>query len=289
MCALSDKTGIPQHRIADIVGDGIGIFYGENMEDRGRGTYSHRDDYYVFCAAYGGDIRGRVDFRDVVCHAHDCLVVSPGQVHRFVSADVQSVVAIVIDPCHVDARYADALARFTLRGNVIALAEEVAAGLKGVAAVVASGRWSDAGFTLRRDAANLMIGMLVSQIPPAGDDGGAAGRYSAVAVRLRELLRTETDFSHPASHYAAALNISTSYLNEAVRAVTGQSTTAYVREQMAVRAKRLLAYSDSRVADIGMSLGFADNAYFSRIFSRSAGMSPSEFRTKNRESSNRYL
>ncbi|MCY1416058.1 HTH-type transcriptional activator RhaR [compost metagenome] len=48
-------------------------------------------------------------------------------------------------------------------------------------------------------------------------------------------------------------------------------------------ARRLLLFTSSSVNEIGYQLGFKDPAYFTRFFSREAGMTPSEYRSREGE------
>ena len=46
------------------------------------------------------------------------------------------------------------------------------------------------------------------------------------------------------------------------------------------KAKQLLRFSDKRMDEISSELGFDDANYFSRLFKKVEGMSPSEYRKK---------
>jgi AraC-like DNA-binding protein len=50
-----------------------------------------------------------------------------------------------------------------------------------------------------------------------------------------------------------------------------------------LEAKRLLYYTDMDVKEIAFSLGYEDHTYFSRLFSKVAGIPPGAFRRKFRE------
>lgn len=54
----------------------------------------------------------------------------------------------------------------------------------------------------------------------------------------------------------------------------------YVIQHRMSRARQLLATSRSTVSDIAESVGYADAHYFSRLFKKHAGCSPSEFRSR---------
>lgn len=87
--------------------------------------------------------------------------------------------------------------------------------------------------------------------------------------------------SRQPSYYASKLHISTVYLNEAVRSVTGMSVSRYIRNEIALQAKRLLIHTNDSVKEIAAALGFDDYAYFSRLFTQAVGVSPTVFRQKN--------
>ena len=85
------------------------------------------------------------------------------------------------------------------------------------------------------------------------------------------------------SEYANALNMSSAYLNEVVKDATGITVSEYIRNEIIIRAKRLLYYTNMSIKDIAIDLGYEDWAYFSRIFSKATNMPPTEFRAKYRE------
>ena len=83
--------------------------------------------------------------------------------------------------------------------------------------------------------------------------------------------------------YAAALNISTSYLNEAVKDTTGLPVSYWIQQEVVIEAKRLLYYTDKTVKEIAYELGFDDHAYFSRLFVKAEGITALTFRKQYRE------
>ena len=74
------------------------------------------------------------------------------------------------------------------------------------------------------------------------------------------------------------MNISEVYLNEAVKGTTGLSAGAYIRSIVIMQAKRQFAYTSLSAKEIAYSLGYEDYAYFSKLFTRCTGKSPSEYR-----------
>ena len=79
------------------------------------------------------------------------------------------------------------------------------------------------------------------------------------------------------------LNISTGYLNEAIKGVTGSTVSYWIRQEVFTEAKRLLYHSDAAVKEIAYELGFSDHSYFIRSFRRAYGLTPLKFRSLNRK------
>jgi len=61
---------------------------------------------------------------------------------------------------------------------------------------------------------------------------------------------------------------------------TGMNPSAYLTEYRLRRAKDLLQYDDATVAEIAECVGYADCFYFSRVFKKCTGVSPTAYRKK---------
>lgn len=74
------------------------------------------------------------------------------------------------------------------------------------------------------------------------------------------------------------IGVSRSQLHQKVKALTGKSITHYVRGIKIARAKQLLLEENMNISEISYALGFAEPAYFSKVFQGETGKSPSDFR-----------
>jgi transcriptional regulator GlxA family with amidase domain len=77
---------------------------------------------------------------------------------------------------------------------------------------------------------------------------------------------------------ARALGISYAALRRRFRSHTGFSLQEYAIAVRLRRAKELLYAGEHSVAEVAAACGFADPYYFTRLFTRRVGMSPSRFR-----------
>lgn len=84
----------------------------------------------------------------------------------------------------------------------------------------------------------------------------------------------------PLSHYAEAMGVTEARLNDICRRIADLPSKRLVHERLMQEARRLLLFTAGSVNEIGYQLGFKDPAYFTRFFSREAGMTPSEYRLR---------
>ncbi|WP_421828769.1 two-component regulator propeller domain-containing protein [Larkinella sp.] len=74
------------------------------------------------------------------------------------------------------------------------------------------------------------------------------------------------------------MRMSRSTLHLKLVALTGLSTTRYIRALRLNKAKELLTSSELNIAEVGYAVGFDDAKYFSRVFSEEFGVSPGQYR-----------
>lgn len=84
--------------------------------------------------------------------------------------------------------------------------------------------------------------------------------------------------NHPTSYYAQLCNLSLSRFIHLFTELTGITPNNYITSKRIEHAKMLLNTSSMPIADISFSVGYSDPLYFSRIFKKNTGCSPSKFR-----------
>lgn len=75
--------------------------------------------------------------------------------------------------------------------------------------------------------------------------------------------------------------MSTHYLSELLRTLTGMSTQQHIHAYLIDQAKSLLKSTDLSVNEIAYKLGFEYPQYFNRLFKTKTGYTPVEFRNLN--------
>ena len=80
--------------------------------------------------------------------------------------------------------------------------------------------------------------------------------------------------------YAGALAVTTNYLNETLKTVSGFTTSYHIHQRVILEAKRLAVYSDHSMKQVASRLGFDDVCHFSRFFKKASGQGFTEFKQK---------
>ena len=81
---------------------------------------------------------------------------------------------------------------------------------------------------------------------------------------------------------AAELSVSQRYLSDTLKKETGKTTTEHLQLYLIDEAKNILLKPNKSIAEVAYELGFEYPQYFSTLFKKKEGMSPSEYRDKYR-------
>jgi AraC-like DNA-binding protein len=103
-------------------------------------------------------------------------------------------------------------------------------------------------------------------------------RRPEILTQLRDLIEEHFRVHHAPSDYARMLHVSPKALSRIVRSHFNKTLTELIRERIARQAKWEMLHTTKPVKQVAMELGFDDTFYFSRLFKRATGCSPSFFR-----------
>lgn len=98
-----------------------------------------------------------------------------------------------------------------------------------------------------------------------------------------QLMNQNFLYNHDLKFYADKCFISCSRFSEWFKNQTGVSPHKYILMKKIKYAKTQLANSDASIKNIAENCGFGDSHYFSRIFTKYSGMSPSEYRKNSQK------
>ncbi len=82
---------------------------------------------------------------------------------------------------------------------------------------------------------------------------------------------------------AGELGISSYYFSKLFKEEKGEGFVEYLTRRRVEEAKALLKSPEHSIKEVGVACGYSDPNYFSRIFKKATGMTPTEYKDKNGE------
>jgi AraC-like DNA-binding protein len=78
--------------------------------------------------------------------------------------------------------------------------------------------------------------------------------------------------------YAEHLFMTSRNLNQITQKLVQQSVSEIIETRKLIEAKNLLTTTDKTIAEIAYEIGYNEKSYFSKVFKKKSGQTPSEFR-----------
>jgi AraC-like DNA-binding protein/mannose-6-phosphate isomerase-like protein (cupin superfamily) len=248
-------------------------------------NHSHRHEFHIFLCIETGSADIEIDFEQHRLKARTALYIRPYQVHRILNVTKATLWFLGISSENLRTDYLPLL-EHTTPAQPVQFKKTPFETLT-QAMTLGSKLYENNRHTLHsavlKDSFNTIVGLMLAQYQEQQHTTNHPSRFDAITQAFKTHL--ERDFiqlKRPAD-YAEAQNITTAYLNECVKETTGFPVSYHIQQRNILEAKRLLGYTDKAVKEIAASLGYDDYAYFSRLFTKVAGMTALAFRSKNRD------
>jgi AraC family transcriptional regulator len=96
--------------------------------------------------------------------------------------------------------------------------------------------------------------------------------------RVLDIIGSRTDGTLTVGDLAQECRISHRHFCRAFRQSMGTAPHLFMQNARIEQAKALLAETDTRLGEVGLACGFADQSHFTRVFAQLAGMTPGAWR-----------
>lgn len=140
-------------------------------------------------------------------------------------------------------------------------------------------RLIDSGTPDNLDRAALQLESFLYELASV-EDGSESGRRERLAQAVIEDIQTLLHLPPTVETVASHHHVSVSTLRRIVLDYTGYPFNEFVHRLRTAEARNVLLNTDMSVKEIGERLGYKDMFYFSRVFKRITGVSPSEYRKR---------
>ena len=288
---MSKKEKIPVHHMDDwFSGVYIKPFGGEETAGKPYEiSKPHRHDFYYFVLVDKGKMELEVDFEKIELTDQTLFLSYPGQIHRIISAQMDRGWFLAFDPSMLDEHLKNILDQCLSEIILVPLSPEQSVNLSSFINHLYM-VYDDRIHMFREAITQSMVTAFLYQFASAylSVERFNLIRHPARSIEItktfKQILRRNFKTIKKPSEYASKMNIIVSYLNDTVRTVTGFPVTYYIQQELMREAQRLLYHSDLSVKEVADNLGYEDEKYFNRLFSKVIGVSPGAFRKKGETS-----
>jgi len=279
-----EKRTIPVHQLKDRADFGLEI--GHTSFDGARevleGLEIHRDDCYSFLLIETGEGSMCVDFVDIQLPVHHIYYLLPGQVHYNIKTYNSNTWYISVNALLMPENYREIFESNLLLQKPHLLNPEIFKQFQDIINVLNDQFNGDNKSIFYKQLIHSLLESVLSLYARAYQradmQGKRTSRLFQITQQFKNLLVDKIRQEKRPSFYAGQLNISESYLNEAVKEITGFTATYWLMNEIMLEAKRLLIYSKLNVKEIAYTLGYNDHTYFSKLFKKQTLVTPTDFR-----------
>lgn len=280
---------IPVHQLKERVSSGMDIrhFMAGDMSDETDTLGAHRDDHYIFFVIEEGTASLMIDFHQLSFSGSSLYYILPGQVHHRIRNDVAYGWFVAIDAALIAPEYRNIFESqlilqqpFLLNAAHLRQCQDLLGLLEEKYLEENPGTFY---LQIVHSLLQAFVGMAACCFSEFSNAQQLMTRPVQLAHQFKKLLPENIRQIKSPSAYASLLNVSETYLNEALKKVTGLSVSYWIQQEVLLEAKRLLYYSQMNVKEIAHSLGYEDHTYFSRLFKKAEGTTPLLFRASYRK------
>lgn len=246
----------------------------------------HRHDYYSLILLETGETNLIVDFQPVDLNPASILLLRPGQVHQTNAGNDVSGWIVFFDGQIVDQNARLAIEQSLQNTILLNLTQEDIAELNQLLSFMQKAIEEEGTGKFHIPFLQSLLNAFLYKISGIvyAQEADLAARYPTRAVeiarRFNQLVKEQYKILKRPADYAEAMNITVSYLNDTLKAVTGFSCTHIIQQEIIGEAKRLLFYTSKSVKEIAFELGYQDYKYFIRQFGKATQITPLTFRNQ---------
>ena len=253
----------------------------------------HRHSYFELCIFTNGAGEHEIDFKTYPIKPPSIHLLSPGQVHLIRRGDNYEGYLLVFSRDFYNLRFKGLeiipgypLASHLPNGPVLNMDQDEFTDFISIIANIEKefSQLSPETEEIIISFLNIFFLRLRNRFAALSGAGNQKPEPARMLVnKFNQLVDRRFDQIHQVSDYAELLGESALQLNRAVKNLTGKTAGELIIERLILEAKRLLLYSELNNKEIAYKLNYEDPSYFSRIFRKKTGYTPTEFRDAMRK------
>jgi AraC family transcriptional activator of pobA len=253
--------------------------------------YPFRPTDYLIGFVTEGSVRALINLREFNFNKNSLIVISPFNILESISqSDDLTVSGVSFTKNFITEHLADIHMLenlpFLAQGNipVMTVAEKDVALLNNFFLLIESLAKNKKNPHRKKMIRNVMEAFLygVDAVyqPEFSLTGRRSSRKEELSIKLQSLVAQHFKDQRSVSFYAEKLNVTSKYLSESVKEISGKTAGELIDEMVILEAKVLLKNSNLTISQVADLLHFSDQFLFSKFFKGHAGFSPSEYRKR---------
>lgn len=247
----------------------------KNVKRSGQYIEPHSHAFFHYIYALGGHTRVTVEGQNYETEQGSLVLVPPETVHSITSLDTS---------CCLDLKFSCSEA---LSARIIGLPRYLRAVDDHANSLIrnifeeAVGQEPDYDEIINLRLYELLIRLLRQQ---SGKEAGQAAAGCFLSAPRQESIRralriVEEELETPlrVADLAERCGYSENYFRQVFRQSVGMMPNAYINQRKIAKAKELMLYSEQNVTQIAEKLGYQSIHYFSRLFKKVSGITPTDY------------
>jgi AraC family transcriptional activator of pobA len=240
----------------------------------------HRHNFYLLVLFTNGSGIHEIDFDKYDIKPGSLFVLQPGQIHNWqLSDDIEGYIVFYsqeIYNLHFGSRKIEEYPFYqSVRNNpeIVFEKEELNVILP----------YFELMTNPNQDNASILLNLLdcihieVAQKYTA-ENNHAIHSYNHKVQQFESVLEQFYKIDKSPSFYASKMNMTLKHLNRICKDILNKTVTELITNRVILEAKRLLVNPKKSINQVADELGFENYSYFTKLFKKQTGATPSEFR-----------
>ncbi|WP_290795079.1 AraC family transcriptional regulator [Flavihumibacter sp. UBA7668] len=249
--------------------------------------HPHKHDYFVIIWMKSGEGKHMVDFQEFVVEQQSIFFLTPGQVHQLQTATHPDgyVLSFHNDFFCTTESQRELLLQTGLFYNCsqfkpYPVLPEQAAMLEKLLGLMQAelNKVDYMHYESLRGLLQLFLIQCSRFWGHSEEASSISSRPAWLTRRFLNLLETNYRKHTKVNDYAAMLVVTPNHLNETIKKTTGFPASDHIKKRVILEAKRMAVLENSSAKEIAHSLGFDDEAHFSKYFKNNTGLTFSKYR-----------